>query len=399
MSGGVDSSVAAALLKKQGYFVAGAYMKNFSEESWAGVLSADCPWQQDVADAKAVCDKLGIEFRSFNFEREYADKVIEYFFAEYAAGRTPNPDVMCNKEIKFGLFLQKALGLGYDYIATGHYARIRPKPSLRGVPAPSRDDAAIPSSMGLLRSARNDRLEFELLKGMDSKKDQSYFLYTLTQDQLSHTLFSIGEYTKPEVRKLAREFGLPNAEKKDSQGVCFVGHINLREFLKQRIPERVGEIVDPSGRVIGTHPGAWYYTLGQREGLGIGGTGPYYVAEKDVVQNKLTVIPLPSSPKLGEDKGGVLYSKQISLRDIHWIGTAPELPFSCTARIRYQQPDQKCIIQYPPRPLRERMSRAIVEGQVRGLRVHFSSPQFAPAPGQSVVFYSGDTCLGGGIID
>lgn len=361
MSGGVDSSVGAALLLRQGYFVAGAYMKNFSEESWAGVLSADCPWQQDVADAKAVCEKLGIEFRSFNFEKEYADKVIEYFFAEYAAGRTPNPDVMCNKEIKFGLFLEKAMELGFDYIATGHYARLRRE---------------IPNSKSQIPN-------LELLKGLDPKKDQSYFLYTLTQDQLSKTLFPIGEYTKPQVRELARQFGLPNADKKDSQGVCFVGHINLREFLKQRIPERVGEIVDPSGRVIGTHPGAWYYTVGQREGLGIGGTGPYYVVEKDVAKNKLVVVQAQYT--------GLVQCTALTLRDIHWIGEAPQLPLRCAAKIRYQQPDQACTLFLS--------SPSDGEGQGRGrLQVSFTAPQSAPAPGQSVVFYQGDACLGGGII-
>ena len=373
MSGGVDSSVTAALLQKQGFLVAGAYMKNFSEESWSGVLAADCPWQQDVADAKAVCDKLGIEFRSFNFEKEYADKVVEYFFAEYAAGRTPNPDIMCNKEIKFGLFLDKALELGCDYIATGHYARAE-EYRIKNL-----------ESGFEIRDSR-----FRLLKGLDPKKDQSYFLYALTQEQLSKTLFPIGEYTKPQVMDLARKLGLPNADKKDSQGVCFVGHINLREFLKQRIPERVGEIVDSSGRVIGSHPGAWYYTIGQREGLGIGarpltpersdgglGTKPYYVVQKDVVKNKLIVSHEVSS------------SKTLTLRDIHWIGETPKLPLKCAAKIRYQQPDQECKIFSPSR--RE-------GGDGEGVRVEFSSPQFAPASGQSIVFYDGDTCLGGGII-
>ena len=247
MSGGVDSSVAAALLKEQGFFVTGAYMKNFSEESWSGVVKADCPWQVDMADAKEVCEKLGIEFRSFNFEREYADKVIEYFFSEYERGRTPNPDIMCNKEIKFGLFLQKAMELGFDYVASGHYARITSS-SLRAHAKQSRGDRHG------LRS--RDDVQYELLKGVDQKKDQSYFLSELNQEQLSKILFPIGEYSKPQVRELARKFGLPNAEKKDSQGVCFIGHINLREFLKQRIPERVGEIVTTTGQVIGQHKGA-----------------------------------------------------------------------------------------------------------------------------------------------
>jgi len=363
MSGGVDSSVAAALLKKQGYFVLGGFMKNFSPESWEGVLDADCPWEQDFVDVRAVCENLGIECRSFNFEREYKEKVIEYFFAEYAAGRTPNPDIMCNKEIKFKLFLEKAIELGFDYIATGHYARIRntPQPPLN------------------LRGGAGEL--YQLLKGLDPKKDQSYFLCTLTQEQLSKTLFPIGHLRKIEVRELAKKFGLPNAKKKDSQGICFIGHVNIREFLKQRIPERVGEIVDPSGRVIGQHRGAWYYTIGQRHGLGLGGGEPYYITKKDVINNVITV----NNYSLSEIEG--LHSKSATLRDIHWINEPPQFPLSCKAKIRYQQPDQICSI-FPP-----------LEGEGKeGVRVQFKSPQFAIAPGQSVVFYDHDQVLGGGII-
>ncbi len=305
MSGGVDSSVAAALLQKQGYFTAGAYMKNFSAESWQGIIDAVCPWEQDVADAQAVCKKLGIEFRSINFERDYCEKVIDYFFDEYAAGRTPNPDVMCNKEIKFGLFLEKALDLGFDYIATGHYARIRNSP-----PSPSLISARGGSSLGGKEGVKGEF--YELLKGVDPKKDQSYFLYTLTQDQLQHTLFPIGEYTKQQVRQMAKDFGLPNWNKKDSQGICFVGHIKLREFLKQRLPERVGDIVDPAGRVIGQHPGAWYYTIGQRHGLALGGGTPYYVAAKDTIKNKIVVASKPLLSKLVEDR-------EVMVKNLNWI--------------------------------------------------------------------------------
>ncbi len=381
MSGGVDSSVAAALLKKQGYLVVGAYMKNFSEESWKGVIKADCPWRQDLADARAVCELLGIELRSFNFEKEYSEKVIEYFFAEYAAGRTPNPDIKCNKEIKFGLFLEKALGLGFDYIATGHYARIRkanaPQPPLK---------------------VRGGEGELCLLKGRDPQKDQSYFLYTLTQNQLARTLFPIGKYTKLQVRALARKFGLPNAEKKDSQGVCFVGHINLREFLKQRIPERVGEIVTTSGQVIGSHHGAAYFTIGQREGIGIGGGSPYYVVQKDVIKNRVvvarkTLVPeLAPPPKPGEgwvEGPPTLYSKSVMVKDIHWIGEKPKLPLKCSAKIRYQQEDQECAV-FP--------SPGVGRVGERSLLVKFKIPQFAPAPGQAVVFYDGEKVLGGGTI-
>lgn len=363
MSGGVDSSVAAALLLKAGYFVAGAYMKNFSPESWSGVVQPDCPWEQDVADAKAVCDKLGIEFQSFNFEREYREKVIDYFFNEYAIGRTPNPDVRCNKEIKFGLFLQKARELGFDYIATGHYARVKPFPPLA-------------------RGGIEGEVEYELLKGVDARKDQSYFLYTLTQEQLRQVLFPIGEYTKTEVRQLAREFGLPTADKKDSQGICFVGQVNLREFLKQRLPEKIGEIIDASGQVIGRHRGAWYYTVGQRHGLGIGGQKPYYVAKKDVTRNTLTVAT--------KEYHRLVYDTTAVLKNVHWISSQPRLPLSCKAKIRYQQPNQVCTIFSPSQ--RE-------QGQDGGMRVVFEKAQFAIAPGQSIVFYKDDRVLGGGIIN
>lgn len=373
MSGGVDSSVTAALLKEQGYFVAGGFMKNFSPESWNGVLETDCPWEQDFADVQAVCKKLGIECRSFNFEKEYRDKVIEYFFDEYRAGRTPNPDIMCNKEIKFKLFLEKALELGFDYIATGHYARIQ-RSEVRSQTSDNGNQTS---------AIRHPTSEFRLLKGLDPKKDQSYFLYSLNQDQLSRTIFPIGHLLKSEVRQLARKFGLPNAEKKDSQGLCFVGHINVREFLKQRIPERAGQIVNPSGRVIGEHRGAWYYTIGQRRGLGLGGGTPYYVMRKDVANNVLSVSPL----NLRGEQGG-LYSLTAQLNSVHWINSVPKFPLSCTAKIRYQQPNQECIV-FPSPGL----------GRGRGeVEIQFNNPQFAIAPGQAIVFYDAETVLGGGII-
>ncbi len=379
MSGGVDSSVAAALLKTQGYLVVGGFMKNFSPESWQGVLASDCPWEQDFADVQAVCEKLGIECRSFNFEKEYREKVIEYFFSEYEAGRTPNPDVMCNKEIKFGLFLDKALELGFDYVATGHYSRLREIPNSK---------FQIP--------------KYELLKGIDTKKDQSYFLYTLTQDQLKHVLFPIGHLQKSEVRELARKFGLPNSEKKDSQGLCFVGHINVREFLKQRLPERAGEIVNAAGEVLGTHQGAWYYTIGQRHGLGLGGGAPYYVTNKNVTENTLTVSPL----NLRGGEGG-LYSKITKVNSIHWIGKPPlwkkrgQGEFACSAKIRYQQPDQACLVSQTHADFTRNNAEAVQRQSAfksATVRVTFGEPQFAIAPGQSIVFYDNEQALGGGII-
>lgn len=379
MSGGVDSSVAVALLKQQGYFVVGGYMKNFSPESWQGIIDSDCPWEQDVADVRAVCEKLGIECRSFNFEKEYREKVIDYFFDEYAAGRTPNPDAMCNKEIKFGLFLEKARELGFDYIATGHYVR----------------KSKISPFVRSLRQKPNSKIEeYRLLKGVDPQKDQSYFLYTLTQEQLKHVLFPIGEHTKAQVRQMAKEFGLPNWNRKDSQGLCFVGHINLREFLKQRLPERVGEIVDSTGQVIGTHPGAWYYTIGQRRGLGIGGGTPYYVTQRDVVKNVIVVAE-------GKEDEQV-YGKSAIVSDLHWISNPPNFPYSCTAKIRYQQPEQTCTISLTnadnTRTNTESQQLSAVSKSAT-VRVDFVESQFAIAPGQAIVFYDGDRVLGGGIID
>ena len=350
MSGGVDSSVAAALLKKEGYEVMGGFMKNFSSESWKGVIDDDCPWEADFEDVKKVCKVLKIPFRSFNFEKEYREKVIEYFFKEYKAGHTPNPDIMCNKEIKFKIFLDKAKELGFDYIATGHYAIIKENRKLRIT-------------------------NYELLKGVDVKKDQSYFLYTLNQKQLSQILFPIGKYIKSEVRALAKKFKLPNAEKKDSQGICFVGHIDLKKFLQQRLPEKQGIVVDTSGKEMGKHSGAWYFTIGQRKGIGIGGGDPLYVIEKNVKTNTLVVA------RGSKDKH--LYFKNLIINDAHWISRTPKFPVLCSAKIRYQQKDQKCKI----------------TKKGAQINITFKNPQFAPAVGQSVVFYKQNKVLGGGIVD
>ena len=259
MSGGVDSSVSAALLKEQGYNVVGVFMKNWSGDNFG--IQTDCPWEQDQKDVEKVCKLLGVPFITFNFEKEYRKQVVEYFFNEYKAGRTPNPDVMCNKEIKFGLFLEKALKKGTDLIATGHYAR----------------------------TEKDNKGKFHLLKGIDNKKDQSYFLYNLTQDQLSKTLFPIGNFQKSKVRKLAMKFKLPNAKKKDSQGICFIGDINVQQLLRAKLKRKKGDIIDIDSREkVGKHDGAHYFTIGQREGIGIGGTKePYFVVGKDVEKNEV----------------------------------------------------------------------------------------------------------------
>lgn len=345
MSGGVDSSVAAALLVRAGYDVTGGFMKNFSAESWTGVLG-DCPWEQDFADVQAVCKRLNIPCRSFNFEKQYAKSVMGYFFREYRAGRTPNPDVLCNRDIKFGVFLDEARRLGFSHIATGHYARVK---------------------------VQKPTTAYQLLRGVDRNKDQSYFLYRLNQRQLAHTLFPIGGLTKPEVRAIARQLRLPTADKPDSQGICFIGHVDVRKFLQQRLAPRQGPIVDAEGRALGEHPGAWYYTIGQRHGIGLPG-GPWYVAAKDLKRNRLVVARGRRHPSL--------YARQIVVSDLHWIGLAPKLPTNLTVQIRYRQTPQAC------RLVRTR----------GGVQVTFGHPQFAAALGQSAVFTQGSLVLGGGSI-
>ncbi len=348
MSGGVDSSVTAALLKEQGYDVIGIFMKNWSED----FENFGCTWAEDSEDARKVAKVLDIPFYIWNFEKEYYDKVVEYFLHEYKAGRTPNPDVMCNSEIKFKVFLEKALALGADYVATGHYARVSEK-----------------------RNAEGENY-FALLKGIDPAKDQSYFLYTLKQYQLAKIMFPIGDKKKSEVRELAQTFNLPNAAKKDSQGICFIGKINVGAFLREKIKARAGEIVTSSGQVIGNHEGLPFYTIGQREGIGIGGTGPYYVVSKNFESNQLLV----SNDK--NDSG--LWKSDFIVTDISWTHKAPKLPLNAGVSIRYHHPD------YP----------ALINSQKgANISVRFDVPQRAITPGQSAVFYQGDELIGGGVID
>jgi tRNA-specific 2-thiouridylase len=348
MSGGVDSSVTALLLKRQGFDVIGVFMKNWDDTDENGVCTAE----EDAEDVRRVCDEIGIPYYTVNFEEQYRDKVFEYFLEEYRRGRTPNPDVMCNREIKFGDFLQKALDLGADVIATGHYARVE------------------------LRNG-----EYRLLRGVDGNKDQTYFLHALNQDQLSKAMFPIGHLPKPEVRRIAEEAGLATAKKKDSTGVCFIGERNFKEFLSQYLPAKPGNMVDVvSGEVKGRHDGLMYYTLGQRQGLGIGGSGngePWFVADKDLDSNVLYVVQ-------GETHGS-LYSAGLTATGIHWISSSvPQAPIRCTAKFRYRQPDQGVTL------------TPMTDGD---FLVEFDSPQKAITPGQAVVFYEGDICLGGGTID
>lgn len=352
MSGGVDSSVVAALLLQEGYEVAGAFMKNWSDE--ADACSGGCGWQTEREAALKAAATLGIPFFTFDFEAEYRARVVDYMVREYAAGRTPNPDVMCNKEVKFDLFLREAERLGYDLIATGHYARVV-----------RRTERAADGS----QEAR-----FALLAGVDTNKDQSYFLHRLDQAQLARTLFPVGHLEKPRVRELAREFGLPNAEKKDSQGICFIGQVDLREFLSAKLTPREGPILSKDGHVLGRHDGAAAYTIGQRQGIRIGGGAPYFVVEKDVKRNTITVDRDPAS----------LMSSGLIAEDVHWIsGNAPSLPLECEVRIRYRQPLQKCRVS---------------EASDGSINVDFGAPQRAVSPGQFAVFYEGAECLGGAVI-
>ncbi|QMV40550.1 tRNA 2-thiouridine(34) synthase MnmA [Cohnella cholangitidis] len=348
MSGGVDSSVTALLLKKQGFDVIGVFMKNWDDTDEFGVCTAE----EDAEDVRRVCNQIGIPYYTVNFEDEYRDKVFEYFLEEYRRGRTPNPDVMCNREIKFGEFLQKALELGAEVIATGHYARVE------------------------LRDGK-----YELLRGVDANKDQSYFLHALNQSQLARAMFPIGHLNKPDVRKIAEEAGLATAKKKDSTGVCFIGERNFKEFLSQYLPAKPGNMVDlVSGEVKGRHDGLMYYTLGQRQGLGIGGSGngePWFVASKDLASNTLYVVQ--------GDAHSSLYSVALTATEVNWISpSVPAEPIKCTAKFRYRQPDQGVTL--------------TPQGSGAYL-VEFDVPQKAITPGQAVVFYDGATCLGGGTID
>ncbi len=348
MSGGVDSSVAALLLTRDAQNVSGLFMQNWEEDERFGKCQAD----RDRADALRVCGKLGIPFHMRNFAAEYWDQVFESFLAEYRAGRTPNPDVLCNREIKFKTFLEHARALGAEKIATGHYAC---SDSIDG--------------------------RHRLLRGRDANKDQSYFLYTLGQEQLASTLFPVGELPKPEVRALARAAQLPTHDKKDSTGICFIGERDFREFLSHYIPARKGELRTPDGRRIGEHDGVMYHTLGQRNGLGIGGRrgaagAAWYVVGKDVAQNVLYVA------QGGENAW--LQSQHLRASQLSWTAAAPPADeFRCTAKTRYRQTDQACTV---------RMQGGECD-------VEFDNEQRAVTPGQSVVFYRGEECLGGGVID
>ena len=348
LSGGVDSSVAALLLKRQGYEVVGLFMKNWEDDD----TDEYCSTRQDFIDAAAAADVIGVELEAVNFAAEYKDRVFAEFLREYSAGRTPNPDVLCNAEIKFRAFLDHAMRLGAAKIATGHYARV---------------------------AERNGR--FELLRGLDASKDQSYFLHRLTQEQLSRAMFPVGELRKSEVRRLALEAGLPNHAKKDSTGICFIGERPFREFLNRYLPKEPGPMVDDAGRVVGEHIGLAFYTIGQRKGIGLGGSRgdsgePWYVAGKDLAANKLIVVQGHDHP--------LLMKRALAADETSWIaGSAPGERSQHTAKTRYRQADALCTLS------------SVLQSEIK---VEFATPQWAVTPGQSVVLYDGEACLGGGVI-
>ncbi len=343
MSGGVDSAVSAALLKAKGYDVVGLFMKNWEEESGDA-----CPAEADARDVAQVAKVIGIPFYTVNFTKEYWEEVFEHFLQELKEGLTPNPDVLCNREVKFKKLLDKALGIGGAALATGHYASNRSTPE-----------------------------GFLLERALDSTKDQTYFLYTATQASLSKTIFPLSHLNKLEVRKIARALSLPVADKKDSTGICFIGERKFKDFLKPYLGNTPGDMRTPEGRFLGKHCGLPYYTIGQRKGLGIGGDGEaWFVAGKDVASNQLIIVQGAQHPSL--------FADELTAKEAHWIrGEPPALPVRCTAKIRYRQPDQHCVVR---------------QGEADTLIVSFDTPQRAITPQQAVVFYDGQSCLGGAFI-
>jgi tRNA-specific 2-thiouridylase len=366
LSGGVDSAVSAWLLKRQGHEVVGIFMKNWEDDD----DSTYCSSNVDFVDAAAVADVIGIEIEHVNFAAEYKDRVFAAFLREYEAGRTPNPDVLCNAEIKFKAFLDHAMRLGADAIATGHYARVR----------------------------RGPEGDFQLLKGLDATKDQSYFLHRLNQAQLSRTRFPVGELPKSEVRRLAEEAGLPNARKKDSTGICFIGERPFREFLNRYLHQRPGPIVDEHGRRIGEHVGLSFYTLGQRQGLGIGGLkagggthAPWFVAAKDLARNRLIAVQGHDHP--------LLLSRRLVADDLSWIAGHPPAAGGYGAKTRYRQADAGCRFEMIDAATAAAGPTAATGASDSGaFTLAFDAPQWAVTPGQSAVLYDGEVCLGGGVI-
>ncbi|MCH9621417.1 MAG: tRNA-specific 2-thiouridylase MnmA [Chlamydiia bacterium] len=337
LSGGVDSATCAYLLKKQGYKIIGFFMKNWEDDS------EHCPAEQDYLDALAVAQKIGIDLYTFNFSKEYFDQVFKDLLDGLKKGVTPNPDILCNREIKFSVFMKKALSLGATHLATGHYAQISE--------------------------------DYSLIRGIDSNKDQSYFLYTLKENILKQTLFPLGGYTKPQIRQIAKEANLPVFNKKDSTGICFIGKRNFSDFISEYMPPTKGLFKSTDGKVLGKHNGAWFYTIGQRKGLGIGGPGDaWYVVDKDIKTHTVYVCQGENHPSL--------FKKIILANEESWVGSPPLLPLKCTAKIRYRSIDVPCT----------------VKREGKELLIEFEKPQRAITPAQSIVFYDKQVCLGGAFI-
>ncbi len=367
LSGGVDSAVVAYLLKEQGHEVSCGFMINYISDT------EDCPTLVDMEEAKKVAEYLGLPFHTFDFREEYEKRIVHYIYEGYRKWLTPNPDILCNNLVKFDCFLEEALEYGFDKIATGHYARITPHPS------PLLEGEGTINLPSPLRRRVGDEVEsgwfFHLLKGIDPNKDQTYFLSRLNQFQLSHALFPIGHLTKPEVREIARRAGLPNAERKDSQGLCFIGKVSMKEFLEKRLEKKPGDILDTDGKVLGTHEGAFSYTIGQRKWIQVWGGPALFVIAKDIVKNTITV---------GTEAELELYSQELIAVDWHWIAEVREFPFRSQAKIRYRQEDQdmECF--------QDREDR---------VRVVFDSSQRAVTSGQTVVIYDWDVLIASGIIE
>ncbi len=361
MSGGVDSSVAAAILVRAGFCVTGGFIKNWSSSK--DPMSGECTWRADRRDAMRVAAALDIPLLTFDFEKQYREQVVAELYRGYAAGETPNPDVLCNEYVKFGLFWDKAKELGFDGMATGHYARTTSR-----VPRPA--------SQGRC-DVRRATTASKLLRGLDPDKDQSYFLYRVKQDALAHTIFPIGSMKKSKVRELARKWKIPVAEKPDSQGICFIGKVNLGDFLSPKIKSKPGDIATPDGAIIGRHEGLHLYTIGQRQRIGVSGDHPWYVADKDLARNRLVVVD--------SDKHPYLLAKGLTVGDVHWIaGQAPKKAFKAWIQARYRQKTQPATV------------RMLASG--KEVAVALNKPIQAAAIGQSAVIYRGQECLGGGVI-
>jgi tRNA-specific 2-thiouridylase len=363
LSGGVDSSVSALLLKEQGYNVVGVYMKNWSQD----LPGMPCPWMDDYQDAKRIAVQLGIDFKMYDFEKEYRHKVVEYMLDEFKAGRTPNPDIMCNQEVKFKLFLNTALEDGADFVATGHYARVVRAPSSHSVKYEKTTDVDLENVKG--RSSH-------MLMAEDQNKDQTYFLYRISQEALQKTTFPLGDLTKPEVREIAKKHKLVTALKKESMGICFVGKVGIKEFLQQYVETKPGKIFDQNGKEIGAHDGAIFYTIGQRHGLEVGGGLPFYVVGKNMKKNEVYV-----TTDLQDER---LWSNKIKFVSAHWINSEPKNGQKLVVRTRH----------------RGKLIKVKLINKLSNLEweVNLSEEVRALTPGQSAVLYCGDECLGGGIV-